>query len=62
MNTPKPTAVDVINAVSETLDVICKARGVELDALGEAMVDKRLWSSSEGYLGDGSLVADSFDA
>jgi hypothetical protein len=58
MNPPKFTDADVINAVSVTLDVMCKARGISFDDLNEAMIDKLLWSSFEEYLGGGTLVAD----
>jgi hypothetical protein len=58
MNTPKFTDADVINAVSVTLDVMCKARGISLDDLNEAMIDKLLWNSFNEYLGSGRLVAD----
>jgi hypothetical protein len=56
MKTSKPTAADVIRAVAETLDVICKARGIEVGDLDEASIDRLLWSASEEHLGGGTLV------
>jgi hypothetical protein len=50
MTTPKPRAADVISAVGETLDAICKARGIELENLDEAMIDRLLWSSFNGFV------------
>ncbi|MDH6147180.1 MULTISPECIES: hypothetical protein [Paraburkholderia] len=58
MDTLKPTAADVINAARETLDVICKVRGIKFEDLDEAMVDTLLLSSFNEYLGGGVLAAD----
>jgi hypothetical protein len=58
VNTPKPGAADVISAVGETLDAICKASGIEFENLDEAMIDRLLRSSFEEYLGCGRLVPD----
>jgi hypothetical protein len=56
MSTPKPTAADVINAVSETLDLLCKARGIPFEDLDESMIDRLLVSSFREYLGGGDPV------
>ena len=51
MNTSKPRATDVIRVVAETLDVICRARGIEVRDLDEALIENLLWSSFEEHLG-----------
>jgi hypothetical protein len=52
MNTSKIRATDVIRVVAETLDVICRARGIDVGDLDEATIETLLWSSFEEHLGD----------
>ncbi len=58
MSTLKPTAADVIDAVNETLEVLCRARGIPFEDLDESMIDRLLLSSFREYLGGGAPVAD----
>lgn len=58
MNTPKPSEAAIIDAAVQTLELLCRIRGIEPEDLDDAEVDKLLWSSFEEYLGSGSIIAD----
>ena len=58
LNTSKPRTADVIRAVSETPDVICRVRGIDVGHLDETTIENLLWSSLEEHLGSGTPVAD----
>ncbi|CAB3805329.1 hypothetical protein LMG28138_05649 [Pararobbsia alpina] len=51
LNTPKPRTADVIRSVAEALDVICRAQGIEVRDLDDAVIEKLLSSSFEEHLG-----------